>query len=147
VYTIAEKYDIPKLKSLAYDKYKESLGVDKPWDSASFVSSLEHLYEWLPKSDRMIKDVALKTVRQELFELYKVPEFVSLYDTNKNFGRDFLDMIVKSDADDLAEESNVVMVERISSCYTAPSAVGTICGYYGQGFWCGGCGSVFPVGH
>lgn len=95
----------------------------------------------------MIKDVALKTVRQELFELYKVPEFVGLYETNKDFADDFLDLMAKADYDDLEEEYDIGKVKRVSVCCTSTPSIVVTFRYYGQDYWCGGCGRVFSIRH
>lgn len=76
VYAIAEQYDIPSLKQLAKSKYAEVVITE--WNSASFVASLQLMYELTPESDRLLKEVALKTAGEHSKELVDRGEFVQL---------------------------------------------------------------------
>lgn len=76
VYAVAEQYDMPDLKTLAKEKYEESVG--RNWNSASFVASLKIIYETTPESDRDLKGVALAVAGQNVEALCDRPEFVEL---------------------------------------------------------------------
>lgn len=55
VYVLAEKYDIPDLKTLAVKKVQYSL--KRHWDIPCFTSALRYIYENSLSSDRGLRDV------------------------------------------------------------------------------------------
>jgi hypothetical protein len=88
VFIIADKYDIQGLKMLAKVKYEEV--IPQNWNSASFVASLKLLYEETLESDRLLKDVAIKTAGEHVNELMDRGEFAVLYKENGELAFDVL---------------------------------------------------------
>ncbi|KAF8853772.1 hypothetical protein BDZ45DRAFT_677423 [Acephala macrosclerotiorum] len=72
----ADKWDIPALKTLAAQKYKEALPIQGLSDK--FVTTLETMYTSLPESDTELKKVALGHIGAQYRLLVKRPDFLKL---------------------------------------------------------------------
>ena len=88
VYVIGDKYNIQPLKELVKRKYAEVVPYE--WNDASFAASLQFLYENTPESDRLLKDVAIRTAAQHAKELIDHGEFVDLFRNCKGIAFDVL---------------------------------------------------------
>lgn len=130
VYAIAEQFDIPSLKQLAKDKYAEVVPAE--WNSASFVASLQLMYELTPESDRLLKEVALKTAGEHCTELVDRSDFVQLC---KNNGEISVDVLKAS----LVAVPNDRICDRcLTSNYVTPKGVAK--GVY---YYCSSCYNRF----
>jgi hypothetical protein len=58
VYALADKYDIPKLKPLAIEKFEKVAKAN--WNTTDFALSISAIYESTPSSDRGLRDPAVK---------------------------------------------------------------------------------------
>lgn len=72
VFTIADKYFIPKLKDLAATKFKKRAIAE--WDSADFANAVEEIYLAGPAEDRRLHGIVLDVIQGHAKELSKVPE-------------------------------------------------------------------------
>ncbi|KAM4063738.1 BTB/POZ domain-containing protein [Hirsutella rhossiliensis] len=61
VYALAEKYDIPSLKKLAYQKFKTES--EKWWDHSDFVKAARKVYATTLPHDRGLRDIVVATIR------------------------------------------------------------------------------------
>jgi hypothetical protein len=84
VYLLADEKDIPALKALAAQKYKENLA--DGWNSPSFCSTLKTIYEGTPDSDRVLWNAAVICAGSKLKELMDRGEFVELLKENGDIG-------------------------------------------------------------
>ena len=88
VFVIADKYDIQGLKQLATKKYK--VAVPNAWNCTEFFGSLRLLYEETLESDRLLKDVAVKTAGKHVKDLVDRGEFAALCRLNGELGFEIL---------------------------------------------------------
>jgi hypothetical protein len=78
VYIIAEKYDVPALKVVAANKYKECLGADWGSISTSFVATLKLIYDGLPDNDPILKNIAIEYAGRNAKNLAENSEYAIL---------------------------------------------------------------------
>ncbi|ATZ57217.1 hypothetical protein BCIN_14g03750 [Botrytis cinerea B05.10] len=76
VFIMAEKYDIQALKVLAKTKFEEAVFTE--WNAISLSASLRLMYDELPESDRLLKDVAIQAAADHMEELADRGEFAKL---------------------------------------------------------------------
>ncbi|KAF5876306.1 putative btb poz domain protein [Botrytis fragariae] len=88
VFTMAEKYDIPELKVLAKTKFEEAVSTE--WNTASLSASLWLMYDELPESDRLLKDIAIQAAASHVNELVDRGEFAALCKENGDIAFDVL---------------------------------------------------------
>lgn len=91
IYICAEKWDIPKLKTLSAKKFKAHLA--REGNSSSFSSSLGLMYEETPENDRLLKDVAIKYAADNYPMLVKLGEFGKLCRERGNIAFEILQAI------------------------------------------------------
>ncbi|PQE16203.1 btb poz domain-containing protein [Rutstroemia sp. NJR-2017a BVV2] len=88
VFVMAEKYDIPALKTLAKTKFEAAVSSD--WNTSALSDSLRLMYDGLPDSDRLLKDVAIEAAAGHVKELFDRGEFVALCKENGDIAFDVL---------------------------------------------------------
>lgn len=88
VYIIGDQLQIPDLKILAKEKYKEV--VSAGWNSAAFVASLKLLYEETMETDRLLKDIAIETAGKHVRDLCGRDDFVALCKESGDIAFDIL---------------------------------------------------------
>lgn len=92
VYIIADKYDVPELKKLAATKFENAVSTD--WNTESFSLSIELIYESLPDSDRVLKNIALIATSNHIKELSDRGEFVRMCKSDGEIAFDILNQSV-----------------------------------------------------
>ncbi|KAF8852305.1 hypothetical protein BDZ45DRAFT_749703 [Acephala macrosclerotiorum] len=92
-FIMAEKYDIPALKNLAKTKFKEAVSTE--WNTCALSVSLRLMYDELPESDRLLKDVAIEAAASHVKELIDRGEFATLCRENGDIAFDFLKACLK----------------------------------------------------
>jgi hypothetical protein len=85
---MAEKYDIPALKTLAKIKFEAAVSSD--WNTSALSESLRLMYDGLPDSDRLLKDVAIAAAAGHVKKLVDRGEFVALCKENGDITFDVL---------------------------------------------------------
>ncbi|TVY40304.1 hypothetical protein LOCC1_G005411 [Lachnellula occidentalis] len=80
VYVLAEKYDVPALKTLASQHFKTCL--PRNVLTNAFVESLEIIFTQTPETDRLLKDIALEFVGKNYRRLSNIAEFIDLCKQN-----------------------------------------------------------------
>ncbi|PQE26683.1 BTB POZ domain protein [Rutstroemia sp. NJR-2017a BBW] len=88
VFVMAEKYDIPALKKLAKTKFKAAVSTE--WNTVALSISLRLIYDELPDSDRLLKDVAIQAAASHIKELADRGEFAALCKENGDIAFDVL---------------------------------------------------------
>ncbi|RAL67796.1 hypothetical protein DID88_008523 [Monilinia fructigena] len=88
VFTIAENYDIPALKVLAKTKFEAA--VSTRWNTVSLSASLRLMYDELPESDRLLKDIAIQAAASHVNKLVDRGEFAALCKENGDIAFDVL---------------------------------------------------------
>lgn len=88
LYIMADRYDVQPLKVLAKTKYEQIIG--NAWNDVSFAASLKMLYDETLESDRLMKDIAVKTAGQNIKTLVDRGEFATLLKSNGEIAFDIL---------------------------------------------------------
>ncbi|PQE31545.1 BTB POZ domain-containing protein [Rutstroemia sp. NJR-2017a WRK4] len=88
IFVMAEKYDISALKTLAKTKFEALVPYD--WNTSALSESLRLMYDGLPDSDRLLKDVAVAAAAGHVKELVDRGEFVALCKDNGDIAFDVL---------------------------------------------------------
>ncbi|TVY90574.1 hypothetical protein LAWI1_G002952 [Lachnellula willkommii] len=137
VFVIADKYDIQGLKQLATKKYETA--VPNAWNCAEFVGSLKLLYEETLESDRVLKDVAVKTAGKHVNDLVDRGEFAALCKVNGELGFDILKASLT--AKTLPAKNCGPSTPSCPTCQRN-FFVKTV-GFEGDGFYCKACDDAF----
>lgn len=74
VYAIADKYDIPKLKTLASEHFVRSFASTES-TVRDIAETIEYVYDSTPENDRRLRDVVVHIAADRTSELYRCPEF------------------------------------------------------------------------
>jgi hypothetical protein len=88
IFVMAEKYDIPALKILAKTKFEAAVSSD--WNTFALSDSLRLMYDELPDSDRLLKDIAVEAAASHVKELVDRGDFVALCKGNGDIAFDVL---------------------------------------------------------
>lgn len=91
VYILAEKYDIPNLRKLAFEKYKNYLSKE---DWEDFIESLRLICEKTTEQDQDLRCLAYERARQNLEILLVFTDFVKLLDDHGRLGRELMQRAV-----------------------------------------------------
>ncbi|CZR69761.1 uncharacterized protein PAC_19661 [Phialocephala subalpina] len=129
VFIMAEKYDIPDLKNLAKTKFEGAISTE--WNTCALSVSLRLMYDELPESDRLIKDVAIEAAASHVKELTDRGEFAALCRENGDIALD----VLKACSNLLADHGGNC------TCYGAQHA--TYGSYSRSNQYCRNCGSYF----
>jgi len=107
LYILGDKYQIEPLKQLALSKYGPA--VSKEWNQSAFSASVKLMYANTVKSDRALKDAALKAAltSNHLRVLFRKDDFQALVLECSEVGRDIMALQLKngSTAGDKMEQS------------------------------------------
>jgi hypothetical protein len=95
LYILGDKYRIAPLKKLALSKYTSA--VAKEWNRAGFSASVKLMYAETVKSDRALKDIALKAAltMNRLQILFRREDFQALVLEMGEVGRDIMALQLK----------------------------------------------------
>jgi hypothetical protein len=88
LYIMADRYDVQPLKVLAKTKYEQVIG--NGWNHPGFAASLKILYDETLETDRLMKDIAIKTAGQNAKVLVDRGEFANLLKSNGEIAFDIL---------------------------------------------------------
>lgn len=86
VYIIADKFDIPALKSLVVKKVTQCIANSS--NSPFFSSSLKLLYDSTTQSDRALKSIFIKEILSQQYSSLQNDDFVTLLSENGDIGLD-----------------------------------------------------------
>lgn len=93
VYVIGDKYDIAVLKSLAVMKIKHCM--EYHWETSSFSSAVQYLYENTIPSDRVLREMFIATAYKKQESLTSNPEFLDIVTENGEIGADLFKEKIK----------------------------------------------------
>lgn len=88
MYILGDKYDIPSLRNVAAQKYKEM--VEDRWYHDTFAKSAELVYNSIITESDILKDVIVEAACSKMSRLLIRGEFVSLLRVNGNIATDIL---------------------------------------------------------
>lgn len=88
VYSIAKKYQIPGLKAVATERYKEA--ISKHWHIRAFVESMCCVYEDGMGSDKPLRDIMIDAVLRNIIELMTCDPFLEFLREEPELGVDIL---------------------------------------------------------
>ncbi|CAG8959316.1 hypothetical protein HYFRA_00013086 [Hymenoscyphus fraxineus] len=115
VYTIADKFDVPGLKEVAVEKFKEALArIPNPLDVWTEV--VRAVYGGTPESDRGLKDIAALFSIKNCQELLAKDDFVKLCEEKWEIGMEILRELVK----DPRVVKQMVTVPNCERCKESP---------------------------
>jgi len=86
VYGIADKYNIPTLKSKAIEKSRKS--VETCWSMDDFPHAIREIYSSTPGNDRGLRDLVVKIACEHMETLSEQPEFRILLEEAYGFAAD-----------------------------------------------------------
>jgi len=112
VYTIADKYDIPPLKELSKTKF-ETWG-EKNWARKEFSDIIREIFECTPKSDRGLRDIAIRIVALHADVLIQKDYFRRLIEEGGDFGLSTLRLILEEKAD--LKSNHAKLQEKSQQC-------------------------------
>lgn len=92
VYTAADKYDIPPLKSCARKKFDKV--VDTCWDMDDFAHAITLIYSSTPPTDRGLRDIVVDVAHEHLKELLKKDKFFRVLEETPGFAADIIHLMV-----------------------------------------------------
>ena len=93
VYSIADKYDIPTLKSQAVEKSRKS--VETCWSMDDFPHAIREIYSSTPGNDRGLRDLVVKIACEHMETLSKQPDFRILLEEACGFAADVVLFMAK----------------------------------------------------
>ncbi|APA11806.1 hypothetical protein sscle_08g065760 [Sclerotinia sclerotiorum 1980 UF-70] len=99
VYIIADKYMIPALKTLAYEKCSKSL--EEHWNTPEFSAAAELLWENTPTSDIQLRDSAVATAASNIDVLLDRGEFVEFMSAHGDFAVEVLKRVTRKTYPDI----------------------------------------------
>ncbi|PVH90219.1 hypothetical protein DM02DRAFT_548234, partial [Periconia macrospinosa] len=86
VYSLADKYDVPELKSLAENKFKDA--VENCWDMDDFPYAIIQAYRATPFTDRGLRDVLVHAACKRIQSLLLKQGFCNVLDETVGFASD-----------------------------------------------------------
>lgn len=131
VFVMAEKYDIPALKTLAKTKFEAAVSTE--WNTCALSVSLRLMYDELPESDRLLKDVAIQAAASHAKELADRGEFAALCKENGYI------------AFDVFKASLNLWAHSVRTCPRYGAQHASYVSYQGSNqYYCSYCGTFFP---
>jgi len=88
VYSIAEKYDVPALKSIASQKFKES--VKTCWNMDDFPPTITEVYGSTPPNDQELRRVIVDAACEHITELLQKQGFCDILGETVGFASDLV---------------------------------------------------------
>lgn len=87
-YIMADKFNVPGLKTLAATKFTTAIATE--WNTEGLSTAIELIYNQIPENDRILKDVVLKVISEHVKELVDRGEFASLCKADGEIAFDIL---------------------------------------------------------
>ncbi|TID27488.1 hypothetical protein E2P81_ATG00245 [Venturia nashicola] len=87
VYAIADKYDIPNLKTIAYEHFVRTFAI-KESTVREIAETIEYIYDSTPESDRRLRDIVVHIAADRALEFYRCPEFEAMAGNVSEFCND-----------------------------------------------------------
>jgi speckle-type POZ protein len=94
VYSIADKYDVPALKSKAEQKFEAAVAVG--WDMDDFPDAIAQVYNSTPSVDRGLREIVTETACKHVKELLLKPGFRDVLDETVGFASDIAQLLAES---------------------------------------------------
>ncbi|EMD86655.1 hypothetical protein COCC4DRAFT_33157 [Bipolaris maydis ATCC 48331] len=88
VYSIADKYDVPALKSIAREKFKES--VKTCWNMDDFPHAIAEVYSSTPPNDQGLRDLIVEVACERITELLQKQGFRDVLGEAVGFASDLV---------------------------------------------------------
>ena len=86
VYSIAEKYDVPMLKSQAREKFEKT--AKTCWNMDDFPHALTEVYSSTPRTDRGLRDLVIDIVCRHIKALLEKQDFQTVLDETVGLAAD-----------------------------------------------------------
>lgn len=86
VYSIADKYDVPMLKSLARGKFEKA--VKTCWDMDDLPHAITEIYSSTPRTDRGLRELVVETVCKHKDTLMEKQDFQNVLEETVGFAAD-----------------------------------------------------------
>jgi speckle-type POZ protein len=86
VYSIADKYDVPMLKSQAREKFEKV--AETCWNMDDFPHALTEIYSSTPRTDRGLRDLAVEIVCRQIKTLLEKQDFQTVLDETLGLAAD-----------------------------------------------------------
>ncbi|PVH91084.1 hypothetical protein DM02DRAFT_546495, partial [Periconia macrospinosa] len=94
VYGLADKYDVPELKSRAKQKFENT--VEICWDMDDFPYAITQVYQSTPLSDRGLRELVVDTACKHIQSLLCKQEFCNVLSDTAGFASDMVHLLVKN---------------------------------------------------
>ena len=104
MYALAEKYDMPDLKSLAIQKFAPMTKAH--WPSCHEDSTLQligDIYSTTPSSDRGLQNIAVEACKRDFREIVRDKDWKGLMDKYEDFRDDMMGIAAKKMAEEAKE--------------------------------------------
>jgi hypothetical protein len=101
VYAIADKYDIQPLKELAKNRFETS--AEKNWAHKDFSDTVKEIFESTPKSDRGLRDIAIRIIASHADMLIQKDEFRQLIEEVGDLGLNTLCLLLEKHSKEKAD--------------------------------------------
>lgn len=88
MYIVADKFDVPALKTLTIKKFKDAFASD--WDADSLCKSFELIHQHIPDTDTALKEIAVEAASKHLSYLVKQVEFAAMCKADGELAFDIL---------------------------------------------------------
>ncbi|PYI33038.1 POZ domain-containing protein [Aspergillus indologenus CBS 114.80] len=92
VYQVADKYQVPKLKDRAREKFKAI--VETCWQMDDFPVAIEEAYKRTTKEDRSLRDILVRTSQEHIGELEASEDFRLVLEGTAGFAADLVQIRV-----------------------------------------------------
>ena len=101
MYALAEKYDMPDLKSLAIQKFAPMAKAHWPsYYEDSTLQLIEDIYSTTPSSDRGLQNIAVEACKRDVREKVRDKDRKGLMDKYEDFRNDMMDIAAKKMAEE-----------------------------------------------
>ncbi len=93
MYTIAEKYDIKELKTLAQHKFERRIE-NNGWNNSGFSMAIQEVFGWTAQNDQGLRPVLVRVASENIHVLRDRGEFKEVLDSISDFTRSLLDTLM-----------------------------------------------------
>ncbi|OCL09392.1 POZ domain-containing protein [Glonium stellatum] len=127
VYSIADKYDIPTLKSHALGKFRKS--VETCWGMDDFPLAIREVYSSTLDNDRGLRDLVVKAACEHADALSKEPEFRTALEEASSFAADVVLSMAKGRPKQTTPRTNTYDCPNCGNSWQAilPSGISCYC--------------------
>ena len=134
VYSIADKYDVPALKSQAKQKFKTT--VETCWDMDDFPYAVAQVYNSTPSVDRGLRDVVVAVACKHTSQLLSKQGFRDVLEDTVGFASDIAQLLAKSQERCESRSQNKYRCPNCGKQWEAvlPSTGSYYCIYCGRGY-------------